>query len=62
MVNMAIKQLVSYGVKNNLLSEDDVIYTINTLLDIMKLDSYEDVEETFSIETPEQLEEVLKIL
>ena len=29
MVNMAIKQLVSYGVKNNLLSEDDVIYTIN---------------------------------
>ncbi len=62
MVNHAIKQLVSYGVKHHLLEKEDVIYTTNILLDLMKLDDYEEPGEVEAIDTPEQLEQVLNVL
>ena len=62
MVNHAIKQLVSYGVAHHLLEKEDIIYTTNVLLDLMKLDDYEAPGEVEAIDTPEQLEQVLNVL
>ncbi len=42
MVFKNIKKLVSYGLNKSLLSKDDEIYTINTLIDILGLDSFGD--------------------
>lgn len=51
-----IKQLVHYGLKKHLLEPEDEIYTINTLLDIFKLDEYKDSE----IEEEKRLEVILE--
>ncbi len=37
-----IRQLVEYGIKTGLIGEEERIYTTNLLLDVMKLDSYEE--------------------
>lgn len=50
-----IKKLVQYGLKNHLLEPEDEIYTINTLLDIFKLDEYKD----YVIEEEEEKLEVI---
>lgn len=55
-----IKQLVEYGVSNQLIEPCDMIYTTNMLLDMLNLNSYEEPEHVKSIETPEDLEETLK--
>lgn len=73
MVSQYIRQLVRYGLKHQLIEEGDEIYTINTLLDIMQVDTLEETaeaagrtgtaaptEEIRDIETPEDLERVLK--
>lgn len=60
MINTYIKQLVNYGLANNLISEDDVVYTTNMLLMTLKLDDYEEPGEVSAIDTPEKLEETLK--
>ena len=39
-----IKRLIQYGLKNNLFTKDDEIYIRNSLLSILNLDEYEDVE------------------
>ena len=54
-----IRQLVDYGVSRHLIEDEDVIYTRNTLLDMLKLDSYEEQGNVEPIETPEDLERVL---
>ncbi|MBQ4528923.1 MAG: UDP-glucose--hexose-1-phosphate uridylyltransferase [Clostridia bacterium] len=41
-INSAIKQLVTYGVKNELLKERDRVYATNLIMDILSLESYED--------------------
>ena len=60
MINTYIKQLVNYGLANNLIKEEDVVYTTNMLLMTLKLDDYEDPGEVSAIDTPEKLEETLK--
>lgn len=60
MIHTYIKQLVEYGVDNGLLEPCDRIYTTNLLLDILKMDAYEEPEEVQKIETPSDLEKTLK--
>ena len=44
MVNEAIKKLVKYGLDTGLIQEDDRIYATNQILDVLKLDEYEEPE------------------
>lgn len=62
MIYKYIKQLVNYGIKKGLMPCEDTIYTTNILLDTLGLDTYEDPGEVPDIETPEDLELVLKEL
>lgn len=55
MIYNAISGLIKYGLRNGLIKEDDVIYTRNLLLDLLKLDSYEEPEK----ETETSLEVIL---
>lgn len=48
MVYEAIKKLVCYGLETGLLEPEDRIYTVNQILDVLKLDEYEEPEEEFS--------------
>ena len=55
MICQNIKQLVNYGLKNNLLEKEDDIFTINQLLELFQLDEMEEVD------APEaELEDILK--
>ena len=60
MIDTNIKQLVEYGIANELIEEEDRIYTTNTILEMLKKDSYEEPGEVPAIDTPEKLEECLK--
>ena len=44
MVYQAIKALVQYGMEKGLLTEDDVIYARNQILEALKMDEYEEPE------------------
>lgn len=46
MINKAIKKLVTYGIRTGLISEEERIYSTNLILEILKMDSYEDVDIT----------------
>ena len=59
MIYRYIKQLVNYGINKELLAPCDRIYTTNVLLDMLKLDSYEEPGDVDDITTPEELEKVL---
>ncbi len=59
MVCMAIKGLVEYGLKTGLIKERDRIYAVNQILDVMKMDEYEEPSEPAEYES---LEEILKEL
>lgn len=59
MVYDAIKKLVQYGLETGLITEIDRIYATNQILDVLKMDEYEEPE---SIKEPIVLEEVLKEL
>ena len=39
-VNVLIRELVSYGLKNGLVEAEDEVYTVNRLLEILHLDEY----------------------
>ena len=60
MIDTNIKQLVEYGIANELIEEEDRRYTTNTILEMLKKDSYEEPGEVPAIDTPEKLEECLK--
>ena len=60
MIDTNIKQLAEYGIANELIEEEDRIYTTNTILEMLKKDSYEEPGEVPAIDTPEKLEECLK--
>ena len=60
MIDTNIKQLVEYGIANELIEEEDRIYTTNTILEMLKKDSYEEPGVVPAIDTPEKLEECLK--
>ncbi len=57
-VNEAIKALVLYGLKKELFSDEDIIYVTNSILDTLRLDSYDDCE----TEGEAELEDILKVL
>ena len=59
MVYEAIKKLVTYGMETGLISEEEKIYSTNLILDVLKLDDYEDPEENYE---KVELEPVLKEL
>ena len=44
MVDQAIKNLVEYGFQKGLLKEEDKIYAVNQILDVLKLDEYNEPE------------------
>lgn len=62
MLERSIKQLVEYGLKKELIAPEDRIYTTNLLLDMLALDAYEEPGEVPPIETPQELEQVLKTM
>ncbi len=43
-MNKRINQLLDYGLKNGMISKEDVAYSANLLLDVLKLDAFERVE------------------
>lgn len=59
MVYEAIKKLVTYGMETGLISEEEKIYSTNLILDVLKLDDYEEPEENYE---KVELEPVLKEL
>ena len=60
MVYTAIKKLVQYGLDTGLITETDRIYATNQLLEALKLEEYEEPEETFGeINLEETLKELL---
>ena len=59
MVYDATKGLVEYGRKRGLLKEEDVIYARNQILEVLKLDEYE--EPQGPVES-DDLEQILKVL
>ena len=50
MVYEAIKKLVTYGMETGLISEEEKIYSTNLILDVLKLDDYEEPEENYEKE------------
>lgn len=60
MVYMAIKKLVQYGLDTGLITEVDKIYAVNQILDVLKLDEYEEPEcSCGSIDLEETLKELM---
>ena len=59
MVYLAIKGLVEYGLETGLIKERDRVYATNQILDVMKMDEYEEPEE---IPDYDSLEDILKEL
>ena len=47
MVYEAIKKLVTYGMETGLISEEEKIYSTNLILDVLKLDDYEEPKESY---------------
>ena len=60
MVNEAIKALAQYGANAGLIQEEDRVCAINRILEVMQLDTYEDVEISF-LEKAE-LQDILAVL
>ena len=61
MVYEAIRELVRYGLEKGLITEDDAIYARNQILEILKMDEYEEPEKDGEL-TGAALEKILKVL
>ena len=48
MIYNAIKQLVTYGLESGLIAPEEKIYATNLILDVLKMDEYEEPAETYS--------------
>lgn len=60
MIFDAIKKLVTYGMETGLITEEDRIYTTNKILELLKLDEYEEPAEDFcNVELEPVLTELL---
>lgn len=57
-VNKAIKSLVLYGLNKELISEEDIIYVTNRILEVLKLDSFEDC----TADENAKLDDILEVL
>lgn len=58
-MNQAVNELVLYGIREGLLTEEDAIYARNQILEVLGKDSWEEPE---TVRTPISLENVLKEL
>lgn len=58
-MNEAVSKLVKYGLDCGLLTEDDKIYATNLILEILKMDDFEEVEVTGEIDLEAVLKEML---
>ena len=61
MVYEAIRELVRYGLEKGLITEDDAIYARNQILEVLKMDEYEEPEKDGEL-TGAALEKILKVL
>lgn len=52
MIFHAIDSLIAYGLRKNLIEQDDVYYTRNAVLNLMKLDEYEPASAPIDMELP----------
>lgn len=60
MIYEAIKKLVTYGIETGLISEEERIYSTNLILDVLKLDDYEEPQEDYkNVELQPVLKELL---
>ncbi len=59
MIYNAIKGLVDYGLETGLIAQEDAIYAVNQILDVLKLDEYEEQQTAAGYES---LEAILKEL
>lgn len=60
MVYEAIKKMVTYGIETGLISEEERIYSTNLILDVLKLDDYEEPQEGYkNVELQPVLKELL---
>ena len=60
MINNSIKKLVTYGLETGLIQEEDRIYTVNRILEVLEEDSWEEPEETYhNVDLEETLGELL---
>lgn len=60
MVYDAIKKLVTYGIETGLIAEEEKIYSTNLILDVLKLDDYEEPQENYEgVELQTVLKELL---
>lgn len=60
MLYEAIKKLVTYGIETGLISEEERIYSTNLILDVLKLDDYEEPQEDYkNVELQPVLKELL---
>lgn len=57
-MNTAINQLIQFGLKNQLIQEEDEIYATNLLLDLLKINHFEK-EKVESLSCPEILDKML---
>lgn len=58
-MNEAVSKLVKYGLDCGLLTEDDKIYATNLILEILKMDDFEEVEVTDEVDLEAVLKEML---
>jgi len=55
-INVLIRQLVNYGINRELVAKEDEIYTINRILEVLKIDEYNEPE---NVDADTELEEIL---
>lgn len=60
MINISVKKLIKYGLDTGLIKEEDRIYATNQILDVLKLNEYEEPETEFGeINLEETLRELM---
>ena len=60
MIFDSIKKLVQYGLETGLITEEDRIYTVNRILEVLQEDMYEEPAEDFrNVNLEETLKELL---
>ena len=60
MINESIKKLVSYGLETGLIRQEDAVFTTNAILELLKLEDYEEpAEEYINVNLEETLAEIL---
>ena len=61
MINEAIKKLVTYGLETGLVPAEEKIYTTNLILDVLKIEDYEEPAEEYSdVDLESTLKEILE--